>query len=580
MAEPAIQTHTLYAHYARQVKLADDNIKNYGKYVDLALDGTPSTNLPKYIENLKATISNPKTLASQINGFKEKLAGAEKRYADYKLKYEAALFDKPKYQAEMRKLESTNDTFSTPVDKQNDCLHILDAETCKALCDAKNPTQPAGTSTCTCTFSDKQNIELTGTQTDAVRIWNNGSRLNNLTINDNRAYNEAHRDAIQLIPPAMFDPAKKNPDGSPYRIGDQTAGAILDGATIENCTIHCPGGTLQGVFASDGLLRNIQVLNNTITTQGFHFITFNGLLSGSIGGNRLKSTGEYTPKIYLNPARIGGTMVDDGMLCILSFAGSNITYQPISRPAANPYTLANGTSGADAEFVDARHKIPDNYLKMAAGLKNFNHQAYLDDYSTLTFGAYKTQYPNDYKMLLTLLETRMAEYNPASPRQKDHVLGAASQEQLTQIYPLLGPALAAAKGSSLDSTRLPELQHTAIRGFVMKQIAIRHAEVEQLVDLGKLNARREAILKYMLPASAFVNLARQGRIDCQVIEVQSNGQQQPVVSQTFKLHFEGIAPIPGMTTPAGRILMDGLPLAPYILRFDDANLVTTTYTNS
>ena len=114
----------------------------------------------------------------------------------------------------------------------------------------------------------------------------------------------------------------------------------------------------------------------------------------------------------------------------------------------------------------------------------------------------------------------------------------------------------------------------------MKRIAIRNATVMPLLDLGALNARREAMLKWLLDSSQLGQRERLGRIDCQVLELLTNGQQQPVMSQAFKLYFEGIVPIPGITTPAGRILMDGLPVAPYILRFDDANLVTTTYTNA
>ena len=213
MADPAINTHTLYAHYARQLKLAEDNISNYGKYIDPALDGIPSTNLQKYIDNLKAAIANPKTDPAQLPTLKSKLVSAEARYTDYKQKYDAALLDKPKYQEEMRKLEAANDTFLAPPEKQGEYLYVLDTETCKVLCDKQNAAQQS--SSCICTFKDKASIELTGTQTDAVRVWNNGSRLTNLTITDNRIYNEAHRDAIQLIPPPMLDPSRKAADGTP-----------------------------------------------------------------------------------------------------------------------------------------------------------------------------------------------------------------------------------------------------------------------------------------------------------------------------------------------------------------------------
>lgn len=565
MADPAINTHTLYAHYARQLKLAEDNISNYGKYIDPALDGIPSTNLQKYIANLKTAIANPKTSPSQIPTFQTKLADAEKRYVDYKQKYDAALLDKPKYQDEMAKLENTNDTFLAPPEKQNEYLHVLDTETCKVICDKQNPTQQQ-TSSCICTFHDKAGIELTGTQTDAVRIWNNGSRLNNLTITDNRTYDEAHRDAIQLIPPPMVDPVKKNPDGTPWRLGDQMAGAILDGATVENCTITCHNGTLQGIFSSDGLLKNINILNNTITTQAYHFITFNGLLSGIIGGNLLQSTGKYIPKIHLNPARIGGNMADDGVLCILSFATGGIAYETISHPSANPTILADRSSGGDAEIVDARDRIPAEFEKFGVGVKNFNYQAYFDEYNNLTFGAYRTKYPTEYQNLLAWLTTRIAEYNPASPRTADNPLGVPSAEQMNTIRPALITALASAKGTAINATRLPELQDTAIRSFVMKQLALRYGEVQPLVDLGSRNARREAMLKFLLSSTQLGNLYST-RIDFQFLD---NVTQKPLVNVSYGIFFgDGRAPLTGTTDSNGRVQIDNQPDGQYLIHVNE-----------
>jgi hypothetical protein len=325
--------------------------------------------------------------------------------------------------------------------------------------------------------------------------------------------------------------------------------------------------------AVTGLLKNIKVLNNTVITQGYHFITFNGLLSGSIGGNRLQSTGKYIPKIYLNPARIGGNMADDGMVCLLSFADATASYAPISVPSPNTALLADGTSRV-AEIVDGRNHIPAEFEKFTVGLKNFRYQAYFDEYNNLTFGAYKSKYPTEYANLCAWLRARIAEYNPASPRLQQDPLGAATSEQTTTIRPLLLSALASATGGKVDVTRIPELADTAIRSFVMKQLAIRYGEVQPLVDLGAGNARREAMLKFLLTAAQLGKKERVGRIDCEVLAV-GLAVNTPVISQKFKLYFEGEQPIPGITTPTGRILMEGLPLAPYILHFDNANFVTT-----
>ena len=578
MADPAINTHTLYAHYARQLKLAEDNISNYGKYIDQALDGIPSTNLQKYIDNLKAAIANPKTDPAQIPTLKSKLASAEARYTDYKQKYDAALLDKPKYQEEMRKLEVANDTFLAPPEKQGEYLYVLDTETCKVLCDKQNAAQQS--SSCICTFKDKASIELTGTQTDAVRIWNNGSRLTNLTITDNRIYNEAHRDAIQLIPPPMLDPSRKAADGTPFRLGDQMAGAILDGATVENCTITSRNGTLQGIFSSDGLLKNITILNNSITTQGYHFITFNGLLSGSIGGNLLQSTGQYIPKIYLNPARIGGNMADDGVLCLLSFAAGGITYEPITQTAPNPIILADRSSGGEAEIVDVRDKIPTEFEKFAIGLKNFRYQDYFNEYSNLTFGSYRTKYPTEYQNLVAWLTTRVAEYNPTSPRSADNPLGAPTAEQMNTIRPLLVTALNSAKGTAINSLRMPDLQETAIRSFVMKQLAIRYGEVQPLVDLGEKNARREAMLKFLLTTEQLQNLVNQSIENIIQITVWDITTDQPIPQGTaYQLTLddyedENGLPITysGLVQAGGLIFMGGVLAGNYTLEVDSTCL--------
>lgn len=369
----------------------------------------------------------------------------------------------------------------------------------------------------------------------------------------------------------MVDPIRKSADGTPLRLGDQMAGAILDGATVENCTITSRNGTLQGIFSSDGLLKNITILNNKITTQGYHFITFNGLLSGSIGGNLLQSTGQYIPKIYLNPARIGGNMADDGVLCLLSFATGGIAYESITKTAPNPTILANKSSGGgDAEIVDVRDKIPAEFEKFAIGLKNFRYQDYFNEYSNLTFGTYRTKYPTEYKNLIAWLTIRVAEYNPASPRSANNPLGVPTAEQMNIIRPLLVAALNAAKGTAINSLRMPELQETAIRSFVMKQFAIRYGEVQPLMDLGEKNARREAMLKFLLTPAQLGNLVfnATGTVHTILMDVYT---QQPMVDVSYILTLDAdpTKRYEGITGKDGSIFVPNIPVGEYTMSFAD-----------
>lgn len=92
----------------------------------------------------------------------------------------------------------------------------------------------------------------------------------------------AHRDAIQLIP------------------RDSMLAGELSGVKITSNVINS-SGELQGIFASDGLFRNITITGNRVNVGGTHSITINGLLSGSISSNVTNKP------IKLLPLRIGGS---------------------------------------------------------------------------------------------------------------------------------------------------------------------------------------------------------------------------------------------------------------------------------
>jgi len=104
----------------------------------------------------------------------------------------------------------------------------------------------------------------------------------------------AHRDAIQLIPDL-------NRTGS-----DQMAGSMMSNTKITGNIIKSTG-ELNGIFASDGVFKNLEISNNHIQTQGEHKININGMLSGKIVANTdLDNNALPAKNIKLLPLRIGG----------------------------------------------------------------------------------------------------------------------------------------------------------------------------------------------------------------------------------------------------------------------------------
>ena len=172
----------------------------------------------------------------------------------YVADYNAAVVSYPQQVTEIQKLENNNDQFLAPENKLYEYLYVLDEETCSYLCASKNNTTTTSPTPCRCQFLGPKNIDLINNQTDAVRVWNSNSHLKNLTVMDNRTYTEAHRDAIQLIPPKMTDKTRKVKmlkDGfeqeQDWILCDQMSAAILENVTVEACTVKAPGGPLQGI---------------------------------------------------------------------------------------------------------------------------------------------------------------------------------------------------------------------------------------------------------------------------------------------------------------------------------------------
>lgn len=160
------------------------------------------------------------------------------------------------------------------------------------------------------------NAVINGGFDDAIQLSANESLVEGNTILDPyepSLFNGAHRDGIQLIP-------RRN-DG---RYNTQYAAANLSDVTIRNNRISSCN-KLQCIFSSDGLLSNLTITNNILDTQGQHYITLNGVLSGRIEGNR-RSNGSLCP-VLLKWLRLGGND-GTGNVWVVSFSDGT-RYEPV-----------------------------------------------------------------------------------------------------------------------------------------------------------------------------------------------------------------------------------------------------------
>lgn len=131
---------------------------------------------------------------------------------------------------------------------------------------------------------------------------------------DNLIANQAHRDAIQLIPPSAQAARREH-----------FAGACLDNVSVFGNIIRSVG-KLQGIFGSDGLFRNLQIIGNVIDTNSQHYISVAGLLSGWIEGN-MRPDGTHCA-VNLEPWRIGGNP-EGKTVRVLSFADTGWAYDAL-----------------------------------------------------------------------------------------------------------------------------------------------------------------------------------------------------------------------------------------------------------
>ncbi|HMT92321.1 hypothetical protein [uncultured Thiothrix sp.] len=553
-----IQGHTLASDYMRQLKKANEDLAQTAKY----LDPQSPNYLPAYIQNLHALKNSaqpPADIEHKITTMQANLAAYQQRAA----KAQQVLAE---YPAKLQALATANELFLAPSDKQSDYLYMLDEESSQASCinwdEFAAAPQTLLFSGQLAIFKGKDNIQLTTPeQTDAVRVWTNNVVVDGLVISDQRSYTEAHRDAIQLIPPALG-----RREGDQYvRLADQMAGTIMENVTIQNCQISAPNGPLQGIFASDGMQRQLCIRDNLIATKGAHSISLAGVLEAcEISGNILQEVaGGELPKINLYPARIGGNIADDGVVCILGFAHEpkqcSLDYAPITVQRPNQVKRLDGTQ-TEAGIHDMRCSIPESFRRLGIGLTEFRYHAYLASYSGLTLGQYREFDPFGAQQLESWLKTRVQEFMQGRP--ENHPLGAVGTEQKTIGEKFLQPALQAWQARSAENMRLVDLEHSPIRSFAMKRLAIMHAQVQPLVHLGLANQRRELALKFLLEPQPLSNLVKTAYFDARVVVT---GINKVGANLSFNLFFDTANYYIATTNAQGELSLGQLPLGACVI---------------
>ena len=166
----------------------------------------------------------------------------------------------------------------------------------------------------------------------------------------------AHRDAIQLIPPNLYNFSKVT----------RYAGAPLGRVDLNNIKITSKGA-LQGIFSSDGILEQVNINNCNIDIRGAHSVSLSGLLTGSFRNMR---NGRMPLPVKLYPLRLGGGKYN---INILSFSpNSPYKYGTITGDNANIEDLRRTPMGRGMDLID--FDLPYFHQKMmkAQELHGFN----------------------------------------------------------------------------------------------------------------------------------------------------------------------------------------------------------------
>lgn len=546
---PTINTFTLYAHYAsvkdqsitRLKQLRSALFQDIGPFEDdsaylesVVIEEAPYfaliDNRRRRIAELETQLSNPDLEAGDKNQINQEITKLDSEIADMNVILNSYLRDQDEavanYQesaAQLQSLIDHNNTYLAPHDMQDEYLFWLDERTCNQL--LKAPSEVAVDQNNRCFFKRVEPIVLEAEQTDAVRVSANHVTLDGLVVEDTRAYDTAHRDAVQLIPPPKVQKSIVDGRKVSTRLADQLAGTVLNDVIISGCQVRSDAGVLQGIFASDGLFSNISINQNDIRTRGVHSISLAGLLDRShITNNVLHQINpDVEPAVRLYPLRIGGNTAEEGVVIVLSFAESNQYAYDKPVFTGNVIRRPNGDE-APALLQDMRNHIPVDFEEFAVGLNHFDYDSYFFAYTHLSIGDFKTEYATEYASMRNWLATRIDEYSnlipghtAASAESTDEFLHDAPVadeevpayiiEKTEKILPRLIESLATLDQEEADmdstfwATRLGSLHDSPIRNYVMKAIAIRHGEIELASGLSDGGDERQAEnLRFLLNA--------------------------------------------------------------------------------
>lgn len=146
---------------------------------------------------------------------------------------------------------------------------------------------------------------LTRKFNDGIHVRHNGVQVRRNSIVNNQFNSAGHVDGVQVIP------------------NDQFAGGMLENVVVAENKILSTAN-LQGIFASDGLFKNLQVSDNVINTTSPHYIAFNGVISGTFTNNKDRLGRKVLAD--LRPLRLGG----GHNIWVLSTKETEYRYQKVS----------------------------------------------------------------------------------------------------------------------------------------------------------------------------------------------------------------------------------------------------------
>lgn len=135
-------------------------------------------------------------------------------------------------------------------------------------------------------------IQGFGVGEDGVHLYGGEARQCFVKPNPNIPLDSPHLDGFQLI--------DKSSNNEQYALG------FMKYFSINNCVVDGLTTPIQCAFAADGVFGYGEIEDNTFKTDGHHFISINGLLTGSVTGNRCIGTHADDYPIKFKPARVGG----------------------------------------------------------------------------------------------------------------------------------------------------------------------------------------------------------------------------------------------------------------------------------